>query len=267
MVHVQIGEGSVFPLSPADVSGSNTIQNLLFYNSSEVKVVISLPLSLQQWTSYTTFVDTGVPSLDALKVIDFLDNNNQFTKWYVAMCMRDKSFDDIMSCMSQTGFIISDIEPYLGMKTLNKLILYLKRCVKQDAKNTICWALPLVVDYNKLYSAYKQCQTYQNIFNIPFDVKKTLFDNNIILGNDLCSFSYDSQRIFSGLDNDKYNTDIKLMMPLIDIHASTNNRNDNTDLVSYYVFNINSYVDRSNIYCYVICGVDRVNKNAFTLCL
>ena len=267
MVDIQIDDAGIFTLSLADISGSKTIQNSLLHSTSNIsnstsdtRVVLKLPLSVQQWTSYMTFVNEGVPSLNALKVIDYLDDDDQFTKWYVAMCMRDKSFEDITNCTSQTSFVMSNIKPYLGMKTLNKLIMCLRQYVKTDAKNAICWILPLVPDYNKLYAAHKQCQNYRDTFNIPLPLRKILFGYWMLLASENCGLDYDLQSISAGLNDPQYHTNVKFTSRFTEVYVKL----DNHTSTKYKVINVNNYISKEFISCRLVLGIDPVNTHLFT---
>jgi len=79
-VKVKVDE-QVFEMTAQDVSGSNTLQDLLQYNNKQLNEPIVIGMSMNKWQDYLRFLQFGDPTVHALQVINYLDNVQQAKIW------------------------------------------------------------------------------------------------------------------------------------------------------------------------------------------
>jgi len=278
MLKLQIGKEQedkrVIEVTLDDIKGSKTIENLLSHhhddNGEQLSLIngmtVDVSLSYQQWSEYQAFIratDGQKANLRVLQAMDYLDNCDQFSAWYISMCRQDVSFDVILDIMSETSFTMSDIKPYLGMKTFDRMIMSIRHLSIQTSSNTICWFLPLFPNYRELYTIYKtanDCDT-RNVF-LPDDIKQGLLSNYFILSsvNGTWEDEICGEHIFTDLIH-RQNTTLNLKKRNNCLFSSKNSSSYNM------VYYNTSAIKRKRCVYYLAYNVNPENRDVYVISL
>jgi len=133
MVTVLI-EGQPFTLSEDDIVNSRTIQDLIQYQNHCRETPICLPFSLTEWSDYVKFLDSerqaqlgtyqplDYVNVNALYIIDYLDNFDQYKNWYIIHLNNYYSFAQVVRAVNSTSFRLSDINPFFRTKHIEEML-------------------------------------------------------------------------------------------------------------------------------------------------
>ena len=147
MVQV-IVSGRLFNLTSQQVKGSHTIENLLQYvigndnnNTKELFEPVHLGINLQSWIDYMNFlylvsmssgddlVHVASPNstnvINALHVIDYLDNTSQLRMWYDLVYYGNVTLANIKLLLNSTNFTLGDIDPFFVTTTIDQMLPYI----------------------------------------------------------------------------------------------------------------------------------------------
>jgi len=188
-----LGDDELFSLSQQDVVGSKTIENLVNYNY-DVNEPIHIGVSIDKWLSYVDFLQTGNPTINALQVIDYLDNISQAKTWYLNQYNAGDDHQHIQMLIStHTNFLPLDTIPFVLTTNINQMLPYLDNLtvIPQDYIFHIFDKLyPSDIGYNYSYTLFETNDMLptvaDSIVKYSYILKSTIthnlyVDDNIIL--------------------------------------------------------------------------------------
>jgi len=303
MVLVKVGN-EVFNLSQLDIEHSNTIQHLLEYKQ-ELDQPIHLGVCLQWWHDYMKFLrfqSTNYLNVNALLVIDYLDNVKQFKKWYTFVYSQQVALVDIMSAVNNTNFVMTDVNPLFGFKDIESIATGVKN-INILTNDVVEYIITTLFDDVNIFNTYRLTIGYDRKHNIPQSVLDKLKFVNIIIAdtntvvlpdimidapmvktvgrpNYMIQFIR-STRISDYYDKEDYEqhgflipeTDAKSLIAKGSSYCPFDFNNDhNTNItITIYGYNYtvstynNKYLYHRDYYMFLLCETDPINKRVYAL--
>ena len=170
MVTIQVlvpGQDEPYYLSESDVEGSKTIEHLRQYSTSYGLIDVLVPLV--EWDEYMQFLQTGNPSIPALKVIDYLDNLEQAKTWFwnrYESSINNNSNESEQQILNiidnDTSFTLKELFPILSVKDTLDMIPYL------NIPHLPQFYIKHVLDY--VYKDYTELNKFPTFSDIPKSV-------------------------------------------------------------------------------------------------
>lgn len=183
------------------IKHSKLIQDLLSYkqkssNLNDSEEPIYLGVTKQQWSHYLDFINTGNPTVDALRVIDYLDNSQQVVRWYHQRLVMGDSLVRIRQLFKNTNFRLEELDPWFTTKDIDTIIPYVQH-MSQLPTVYIQHIFLTLFNWN-LYNIYRLCFDHDNINNIPNRVITALEDGKFVIQNtNSMTVSYNSGALFN----------------------------------------------------------------------
>jgi len=164
-----------FTLSDEAIAGSTTITNLLDYSRSAAQQIIPVNVDLNDWYSYLDFLNAGQPTVEALKVIDYLDNVPQARQWcqlwrqqqqtaridpdefvITRAVIQDEIDKELITLINkQTEFETNQVIPFRSLQDFNDILARINSPVKEvltaaDAQHIVSTLFhdDIVTNYN-----------------------------------------------------------------------------------------------------------------------
>ena len=179
MVQVVIVEDEEYEIPDSWTESSNTIKDLLANNpspspSSQEPIVLNV--SGYDWDAYLRFLRTEQPNIQALRVIDYLDDIEMARQWVLLSrfpLFRESTPESVKHALKQTHFSPEDIGLIFFQQNVKDILPHIQK---------LSWLPPTYIEYiinelypsgYKLYLVYAQTLKYKDINTIP----KTVFDS------------------------------------------------------------------------------------------
>lgn len=202
-------EDQLFELENFLIVESVTLNNLINSNDTfDPNIPIFLGVPLSSFLEYLQFIKNNQFSIDALKVIDYLENYSQLKTWVLMAIDNKYNFEQIESILKNTAFLSFD-SLFLLSTTIEQIIPYLKCFSSQELPQKYILHIVQILypnmenefhlfDRNKqqnssiFISHYNLCK-YQGMRSLIYEPFNRIYNRSNVY--------FDSLLIFPNIDN------------------------------------------------------------------